>query len=576
MAHSFDTYPLNAALQKVLAEQGFVEPTEIQAQVIPLLLEKTSLDMHGQAQTGTGKTLAFGLPLLHRIDVAKRAVQGLVIAPTRELAVQIHESLQPFARAMGIVSLPVYGGVSMERQISALRKGVHLVIGTPGRINDHLNRGTLQLGEAKTLVLDEADIMLDMGFREEVDEILGYMPQNREIWLFSATVKQGVQAIMREHMHNTVTISVSKEHVGSVNTKQYYCVVPNSGRVQALCRFIEAAPEFYGFVFCQTKILTAEVADQLIKRGYRIGALHGDMSQAQRNAVLSKFRSRELSIVVATDVAGRGIDVQDLTHVVNFSLPEDYESYVHRTGRTGRAGKEGVAITFITRHQLRDIQFIERKFKIQIQQAPVPTRDVVVQKRLERAASYLDTIAGHDGIDEKVHSDLTTLVNKFDQSQLGAMVARVVYDKFLKHLMQESDAIEDQSRSSSYAGDRDRVIDPNAGEVMIAIGTDEGITREDLISMIEREGFAADQLRKVRMIKRRTFIEVPKESVEHLVGILRPLSVQGRQFRPQRVEAGNGGGNNGRRSSSRPFRSSGRWAGGFAGRSRPERRSYGR
>lgn len=572
MANSFKDYSLSSAVQQVLDDQNFVEPTEIQAQAIPLLLGRSPVDIHGQAQTGTGKTLAFGLPLLHRIDQSNRAVQALVVAPTRELALQIHDSLIPFARAMNITLLPVFGGMSMERQVSALRKGVHIVIGTPGRMNDHLKRGTLKLGAAKTLVLDEADIMLDMGFREEVDEILAFLPQNREIWLFSATVKPGIQALMREHMREPVSVSVSREQVGSSNTKQYYCVVPSAGRVQALCRFIEAAPEFYGFVFCQTKILTSEVADQLIKRGYRIGALHGDMSQAQRNAVLSKFRSRELSIVVATDVAGRGIDVQNLTHVVNFSLPEDYESYVHRTGRTGRAGKEGVAITFVNRSQLREIQFIERKFKVSIQQAVIPSRDIIVQKRLERVAEYLDTIAEHDGIDETVQENLVSLINRFDQDKLGTMVARVVYDKFLKQLMQEADIEQCKFLSGASKG-----ADSEAGEIMLAVGTDDGINQEELVALIEREcKVNPDLLKKVRMIRRRTFIEVPHDLVENLIGALRHLSIGGRQLRPQCVEerrfGGNGGGW-GRQSRRQP-----RWMGhgSFERRPRSERRGFGR
>lgn len=517
-------------VQKVLEEIGFTELTEIQAQVIPVLLEKQAVDLHGQAQTGTGKTLAFGLPLVHRLDKTKRAVQALVVAPTRELAVQINESLQPFVRALGLQSLPVYGGVSMEEQVRTLRRGVHLVIGTPGRLNDHVRRGTLKLGDVRTLILDEADIMLEMGFREEVEDILNKVPNDRQIWLFSATIKPGVQALMRDYMHNPITLSASRGQVGAANTKQYYCVVPMAHRFQALCRFIEAAPEFYGFIFCQTKLLTSELADKLTRQGYQIGALHGDLSQSQRNAVIKKFKSREYSIVVATDVAGRGIDIQDLTHVVNYSLPEDYESYVHRTGRTGRAGKEGIAITFLGRQELRDIPIIERKFKISITPIDVPARDLILKKRIEGAAAYLDSLKKENGVDETLFNDLVEMVNRFDSQELSSIVAHVVYDKFLRHVANGEDV--DFSKASVS-------VAQNAAmrEVSLAIGTDDGVSRDDVIGLLEGVGaIPRDQLQKVRIIRRRTFIEVPTAIAAQLLELLRDASLGGRQVRAHIVD----------------------------------------
>ena len=278
MTPTFKDLLLAEPIQGVLETLGFTQPTEIQHKAIPLLLEAKKQDFHGQAQTGTGKTLAFGIPLLHRIDASKKNPQALIIAPTRELAVQIKDSLKPFANAMGLKLEAIYGGVSMEGQTQALRRGCHIVVGTPGRVNDHLRRKNLRIEAAQTLVLDEADIMLDMGFREDIEQIMSFAPNNREIWLFSATVKGGITALMRSHMKDTVSVRVSQKQVAGSNTKQYYCMAPGRTRLRVLSRFIESAPEFYGFIFCQTKILTGDIAEKLIRLGYNVGALHGNMS----------------------------------------------------------------------------------------------------------------------------------------------------------------------------------------------------------------------------------------------------------------------------------------------------------
>ncbi len=266
---SFKDLNLSIETQQTLEKLNFTEPTDIQAKAIPLLLSKP-MDFHGQAQTGTGKTLAFGLPLLERIDKSNRFAQALVVAPTRELALQICDSLKPFAQAAQISITTIYGGSSMEEQIRNLKRGVQVVIGTPGRLNDHLRRKTLDIGTIKTLVLDEADIMLDMGFKEEVEDILRHAPKNREIWLFSATVKSGISDLMAEYMHDTQTVKVAKKTADAAMTQQFYCVVPMRQRLPALQRFIESATDFYGFVFCQTKILTSEIAEQLIRAGYKL------------------------------------------------------------------------------------------------------------------------------------------------------------------------------------------------------------------------------------------------------------------------------------------------------------------
>lgn len=528
MKMTFKDLPLCQEVQEALDSIGFTHPTEIQEKAIPVLLEKEGVDIHGQAQTGTGKTLAFGIPLLHRIDLTNKATQGLVVAPTRELAVQICDSLKPFAKKMGITIKTIYGGVSMDEQIGALRRGVQLVVGTPGRINDHLRRKTMKIENIKTLVLDEADIMLDMGFKEEIDAILDYANVDREIWLFSATVKPGISMLMKRHMKDTVSIRVSSKKVGTSNTKQYCCVLPMRVRMNALCRFIESAPEFYGFIFCQTKLLTSEVADKLTRRGYHAGALHGDMSQGQRNAVIKKFKNKDYTIVVATDVAARGIDIQDLTHVVNYSLPEDHESYVHRTGRTGRAGKEGVAITFVSRNETRFIKMIQRKFSITIDPIEIPSRDDIIKGRVVKASEYLEKMADSKK-DESVHKSVAELIHKFDEDQLRSMMMNVVQDKYLESILKEEDIV---SGSGSFSG-------PLKGiqEISLAVGSDDGLDRESIIELLQSNAALEEgAIQKIRVIRRRTFIEVPADRAAGIVDSLRRTSLAGRRVRPEFVE----------------------------------------
>lgn len=574
MNTTFKQINFDPKVQQALETLGFSEPTEIQRRAIPVLLEKRGQDFHGQAQTGTGKTLAFGLPLIHRIDVNNKATQALVVAPTRELAVQICESITPFARAMGISMKAIYGGASMEEQIRALKKGVQIVVGTPGRVNDHLRRGIMKLDQLETLVLDEADIMLDMGFKEEVDEIIKFARKEREIWLFSATVKPGIRSIMNDHMKNTASVSVSKQQVSTSTVKQYYCIVPSRARLSALCRFIETAPEFYGFIFCQTKLLTAEVADALRRRNYQVGCLHGDMSQDQRNAVIKKFRARDYSIVVATDVAARGLDIQDLTHVINFSLPEDHESYVHRTGRTGRAGKDGVAITFINKHDVRTLSMIQRKFHITVEPITVPSRDDIIAKRMGQASDYLTQFMA--SAQASTHPSVARLVEQFNQAELHTLVTRFIQEKFLDSVDKEDESVFTNASSSAGAGNSDRQ------EIMFAVGTDDGLEREDIVAfLVEQASLDKEKLQKIRVLNRRTFIEVTPDMTSTIMEAARNASLAGRPLRPQFVEDtqmrdGRGGGfGGGRRSNGGGRRSSGGGRRSFGGGRNESRRGSG-
>lgn len=520
---TFKELSLADPIQKTLDTLGFTHPTDIQKKAIPVLLDAKKQDFHGQAQTGTGKTLAFGIPLLHRIDASKKNPQALIIAPTRELAIQIKDSLRPFADAMGLKLEAIYGGVSMERQTQALRRGCHIVVGTPGRVNDHLRRKNLKIEAAQTLILDEADIMLDMGFREDIEQIMSFTPNDREIWLFSATVKSGITALMRSHMKDTISVRVNQKQVAVSTTKQYYCLAPGRMRLRVLARFIESAPEFYGFIFCQTKILTGDIAEKLIRLGYNVGALHGDMSQAQRNMVIRRFKNKEISILVATDVAARGIDIANLTHVVNYSVPEDHEAYIHRIGRTGRAGKEGIAITLMTKSDSRLLGYIQRKFKVKIEAIDIPDRASIVKARLTQASKYLAKIGEHIAPEKLSESDqqLEDLVKDLSAEEQRVILVKVLHDKFLRSLGPDD---------LNFTGST--MLGGGVQEIYMNVGSDDGVTYDQVEETLLKTGcIKKDQILKIRVIKRRAFIQLPESCVGPLMSALRGLQLGGRRVR---------------------------------------------
>ncbi len=515
---TFKAFNLKPELQRALDELGFTEPTDIQEKAIPLLLSGKKIDFHGQAQTGTGKTLAFGIPLLQRIDPLQKVPQAIVVAPTRELALQIADSISQVARYSGIAIDVIYGGVSMEDQIRRLKKGVQIVIGTPGRLNDHLRRKTLSLSAIRTLVLDEADIMLDMGFKDEIEEIMNYIPSTREIWLFSATVKQGISDIMKKHMHDTVSVIINKQ-VSSQNTVQFFCIVPFRSRLPALARFIESDPDFYGFVFCQTKVLTSEIAEQLIRRGYNVGALHGDLSQVQRNAVIKKFKQKDITIVVATDVAARGIDVANLTHVINYSLPEDFESYVHRIGRTGRAGKQGIAITLISKTELRLLQQIQRRFHLTVNPIDVPSREQLVAVRLKAAQAYSSALSNISAV--PYYEEIEQVLKPLTQEQKQSLLIHLMSDKFLKTLDLEEIPFTHMDRGGAAE---------QSQEIYISVGTDDNVTRDDIRDFLLKSGVVTqEQIQTVRVIKRRSFVKLNSDCSPELLTALRGQYLGGRR-----------------------------------------------
>lgn len=376
---SIQALGVDSRLVKAVSELGFTQPTAIQEKAIPLLLQGDR-DLIGLAQTGTGKTAAFGLPLISAVMDGK--TQGLVICPTRELCLQIAKELTSYSKYVNDVNVvAVYGGADIRTQVREIRQGAQIIVGTPGRLIDHINRRTITLERIGRVVLDEADQMLDMGFQEDIDEILKSTPHDKKVWLFSATMQPKIEKIAHTYMHNPLQITVGSRNSGATNIEHQYCIVRGVDIYSAVRRFIDLYPDMFGIVFCRTKRDTQEMSAQLISAGYSSDALHGDLSQPQRDAVMKKFRDKKIQVLIATDVAARGIDVDGVTHVLHCNLPDDIENYTHRSGRTARAGRSGVSIIIGT--SLRKIKMIEQQLGITIKPIQVPTGEQLCQKQLD-------------------------------------------------------------------------------------------------------------------------------------------------------------------------------------------------
>jgi ATP-dependent RNA helicase DeaD len=398
---TFKELGLSDVLMKAIADLGFENPTPIQQQTIPLLTNQAT-DVVALAQTGTGKTAAFGLPILNTIDASVKDTQALILAPTRELCVQISNDLKKYAKYIkGLNVATVYGGASIENQIREIKAGAQIISATPGRLVDLIERRAVKLQTIKIVVLDEADEMLNMGFKDSLDTILEETPPVKNTWLFSATMPKEVERIARNYMSNPAELSAGKKNEGAANIKHIYYLVNSRDRYLALKRIADFYPEIFGMVFCRTKAETQEVADALIKDGYSADALHGDLSQAQRDFVMKRFRNRTLQMLVATDVAARGIDVDNITHVINYNLPEDIESYTHRSGRTARAGRSGMSIAIVTPKDSGKIKDIERIINKKFEKAPIPNGAEVCEKQLFHLVKKLHDVEVKDDDIEK-------------------------------------------------------------------------------------------------------------------------------------------------------------------------------
>lgn len=420
---SFDTLGLSAPILKAIGQLGFEIPTDIQSQAIPHLLEGDR-DFIGLAQTGTGKTAAFGLPLLDHLDPSDDSVQALILAPTRELGQQIAEQIDLFSKHLkGIKSVAVYGGANISTQISQLKRPRHVVIATPGRLIDLVKRKALKLDQIKYLVLDEADEMLNMGFKDELDTILEFTPDTKKTWLFSATMPREIRRMVKQYMESPFEVSVDPKTTVNANIEHRYAVVKQADKTEAMSRFLELEPDLYGVVFCRTRRDTQALAEDLLKMGFRADALHGEMSQPQRDRVMSRFKNRDLQVLIATDVAARGIDVNDLTHVFHHSLPSEQAYYTHRSGRTARAGKKGISLAFISNREKGYVNRMSREMDISFEAVDIPGAEEIVQARMMNwAKEVLDQKAF-----DRVPFDLIMQMNLlFEETPKDEMIARLV------------------------------------------------------------------------------------------------------------------------------------------------------
>jgi ATP-dependent RNA helicase DeaD len=420
---TFQELNLEPTVMQAITEMGFEETTPIQAKAIPLAISKK--DLIGQAQTGTGKTAAFSIPLIQRIDVKEERIVALIMTPTRELAIQVAEEISKLSRFKGIRSLPIYGGQDIVRQIRALKKKPQVIIGTPGRLLDHINRKTIKLDDVSTVILDEADEMLDMGFMEDIQSILSRVPEDRHTMLFSATMPPNIKKLAAQFLKNPEHVSVESKQVSAPLIEQAYIEVNERQKFEALGRLLDMESPELAIVFGRTKRRVDELAEALQKRGYSADGLHGDLSQNQRDAVMRKFRDNSIDVLVATDVAARGLDVSGVTHVINFDLPQDPESYVHRIGRTGRAGKEGAAWTFVTPREVDHLHFIEKVTRQKISKKPLPSMAEAIEGKQKITVERIIAVMQEDDFNA-YKSNAIQLLEQYDSVHLLAAAMKVL------------------------------------------------------------------------------------------------------------------------------------------------------
>lgn len=584
----FTDLGLNQQLVETITALGFTEPTAIQQRAIPILL-KGETDFIGLAQTGTGKTAAFGLPLIQRIAVNKKNTQALILCPTRELCSQIVKELKRFADDIpGISIVGIVGGMNMTEQIRALRQGAHIVVGTPGRLIDHLDRRTLNLENVEVCVLDEADEMLDMGFHDDIKKILGMIKAERNIWLFSATMSSDIETIANVFMKNPEKVTIGSRNSGASTITHYYTVVDGRSLYAALRRFIVFYPELLGILFCRTRSDAKNLAAKLVQEGCSADALHGDLSQGQRDAVMSRFRNGQLQLLIATDVAARGLDIEGVTHVFHYSIPDDIENYTHRAGRTGRAGKLGSSIAFITPRDMRKVKMIERQINAKMVHLPVPQADEIGKQQINHFLAAMQATK-YDETALKPYIDLALDTCK-DMSkedilrQFIAMQCRNL-ERLAEHkgdLNAQANGSASQSSGRGMRRDGDEQSSYRYGSagrangaerLFINLGMVDGIDKRSFLELVQAEAsVSAASIGSISLKNTATFFDVTdKESAQAIIQALDGSSYQGRQVRVNQADRSSGGNDFGggrRRSSSSYHERGGRQSRRFSGASR--------
>lgn len=525
----FDELDLYPQVLRAIKEMGFEEATPIQSQAIPVVM--SGVDVIGQAQTGTGKTASFGIPVLHKVDPNNKKTQVIILSPTRELAIQVSEEIRKLSKYMhGVKILPVYGGQDINRQIKALKGGAQIIIGTPGRVMDHLRRKTIRCEAVNTIVLDEADEMLNMGFREDIETILEYIPEEgRQTVLFSATMPKPILDITKKYQHDAVTIKVVKKELTVPSIEQYYYDVKRKDKTEVLTRLLDYYNPKLSLVFCNTKKMVDELSEELKSRGYMAEGLHGDMKQAQRDRVMADFRNGKTEILIATDVAARGIDVDDVDIVFNYDLPQDEEYYVHRIGRTGRAGREGLALTFISGKEVYKLKDIEHYCKTKIKAKPIPSLDDVKNTKLEVLFEKIKGTIAEGGISDMIEM-VENHVNDEDYTSMdmaAALLKMVIGDS-----LDRDDDVE-EVHFDMYEDDNRMV------RLFINVGKKDKIKPANILGAIAGEsGMPGKLVGAIDMLDNYTFVEVPAKHADKVLKAMSNAKIKGRSINIEKAQGG--------------------------------------
>lgn len=534
-------------IRRAIEELGFEQPMPVQEEVIPYLLGHGN-DVIALAQTGTGKTAAYGIPVLQKTDPTNKATQALILSPTRELCLQIADDLNAFAKYIdGMHIVPVYGGASIETQIHALRHGVQIIVATPGRLIDLMKRGVAQLDQVNNVVLDEADEMLNMGFSESINEIFEGVPADRNTLLFSATMSKEIEAIAKNYLHDYKEIVIGSRNEGAENVNHIYYMVNARDKYLALKRIVDFYPRIYAIIFCRTKIETQEVADKLIKDGYNAEALHGDLSQQQRDLTMQKFRNHLTQLLVATDVAARGLDVDDLTHVINYGLPDDVENYTHRSGRTGRAGKKGTSISIIHSREKFKVRNIEKIIGKEFVDGTLPTPEEICKKQLFKT---MDDIMKAD-VDEDLIAPYMPEINRqfdyVDKEDIIKKMVSITFGKFLDYYKNAPEIVKPttKGRDKSEQGDRngrggkgsrDRKRGPRQAEagycrLFINLGKQDGFYPGEVMQFINKHIHGHQEVGHIDLLQKFSYIEVPEGDAQRVMRALDGTAYKGREVR---------------------------------------------
>ena len=556
---TFEELGVNENIRRAIEELGFEHPMPVQEEVIPYLLGNKN-DVIALAQTGTGKTAAFGLPLLQKVNAQDRATQAIVLSPTRELCVQIADDLKDFSKYIdGMHIVPVYGGADIRPQIRAIKHGTQIIVATPGRLVDLINRGVMELEKVNNIVLDEADEMLNMGFSDSINAIFEQLPEDRNTLLFSATMSREVEKVAKSYLHDYKEMVVGSRNEGAEHVNHIYYLVHSKDKYLALKRIVDFHPRIFAIIFCRTKAETQEVADKLIKDGYNAEALHGDLSQQQRDLTMQKFRQHTVQLLVATDVAARGLDVDDLTHVINYGLPDDIESYTHRSGRTGRAGKKGTSISIIHIKEKWKVRQIEKQIGKDFIDGELPKSEEICKKQLFKV---MDDIMKTDVDEDQIAPYMADIMRQFeyvDKEDIIKKMVTVTFGRFLDYYQHapeiekpvagkgsRSERGERNTRGKVSNGRRQHVAEEGFRRLFINLGKSDGFYPGEIMQYLNKHVHGRQEVGHIDLLQKFSYIEVPEDDAQKVMKALNGTTYKGREVRCNDAEEAGHGRSNGR------------------------------